>query len=59
MLDKVSLFKDKDGFTYKHPERNCSECCKYPCVPNMDKLLSNFAAYGCINYDTGFNVRHK
>ncbi len=41
------MFKDKDGFHYKHPERNCKNCKKYPCLNNMDKLYSNFAAYGC------------
>ena len=41
------MFKDKDGFHYKHPERSCTRCKNYPCLSNMDKLLSNFAAYGC------------
>lgn len=40
-------FKDKDGFHYKHPERDCNRCKNYPCLPDMDKLLGNFAAYGC------------
>lgn len=41
------MFKDKDGFHYKHPERSCQRCKNYPCLSNMDKLFGNFAAYGC------------
>jgi hypothetical protein len=41
------IFKDKDGFHYKFPERSCKRCLKYPCVTNMDNLKGNFAAYGC------------
>lgn len=44
--DKV-IFKDKDGFRYKYPERSCKKCMKYPCILNMDKLKSDFAKYGC------------
>lgn len=40
-------FKDKDGFHYKHPERSCIRCVNYPCLPDMSKLLGDFAAYGC------------
>lgn len=44
--------KDKDGFHYKYPDRNCVlRCMKYPCIPNMDKLTCNFAAYGCKYYE--------
>ena len=43
-------FKDKDGFRYKHPERSCSRCTNYPCLPNMDILLGDLAAYGCTMY---------
>ena len=45
------MFKDKDGFHYKHPERDCKKCKKYPCLHNMDILLGNFAAYGCVNFE--------
>ena len=52
------IFKDKDGFHYKHPERSCLRCIKYPCLPNMDKLKGNFASYGCKYYEdiNTFNV---
>ena len=44
------IFKDRDGFNYKHPERSCKRCLLYPCLPNMDKLLGDFGAYGCKKY---------
>lgn len=51
MCTKINIFKDKDGFTYQHPERSCNRCLNYPCIDNMDKLLSDFAKYGCIHFD--------
>ena len=47
----VVNFKDSDGFHYKHPERSCKKCLKYPCLNKMDKLKSNFGAYGCRYYE--------
>lgn len=44
------MFKDRDGFFYRHPERSCNRCINYPCIPNMNKLLCNFAKYGCRLY---------
>ncbi len=44
----MNIFKDKDGLLYSHPERSCKRCLNYPCVENMDTLLSDFAKYGCI-----------
>ena len=41
------MFKDKDGFHYKYPERSCKRCMKYPCLEKMEILQCNFAAYGC------------
>lgn len=43
-------FKDKDGLTYRHPERSCKKCLNYPCIEHMDKLCSDFAKYGCRNW---------
>ncbi len=45
------IFKDPDGFYYKFPERSCKRCLKYPCINNMDNLKSDFAKYGCKNWD--------
>lgn len=45
------MFKDPDGFHYKHPERNCNRCRKYPCLPKMELLKGNFAAYGCKEFE--------
>ena len=44
-------FKDKDGFRYKHPERSCKRCTKFPCLPNMNILTGDFAAYGCTMFE--------
>lgn len=41
------MFKNRDGFHYKFPQNSCDRCFKYPCLPNMDKLKSNFAKFGC------------
>lgn len=57
MDSTISIFKDDDGFTYKHPERSCKTCLKYPCIPEMDTLLSDFAKYGCFDY-YDFNMRN-
>jgi len=45
------MFKDPDGFHYKHPERSCKHCTKYPCLPKMELLKGNFAAYGCKEFE--------
>ena len=50
-------YKDPNGLTYKHPERSCKRCLKYPCITNMDKLYRDFAKYGCKHFDD-MNVFH-
>lgn len=52
------IFKDKDGFHYKHPERSCKRCKNYPCISGMDKLKGDFASYGCTLFEDAnvFNV---
>jgi hypothetical protein len=59
-IDEIK-FKDKDGFHYKYPDRSCKHCLSYPCLADMDKLQSNFAAFGCRNYqgDNTFNLCKK
>lgn len=42
--------KDPWGIKYKYPNRNCKECRLYPCFEGIDKCVSNFAAYGCVEY---------
>lgn len=58
MLTPEIKFKDEDGFHYKHPERSCKRCLKYPCIDNMQILKSNFASYGCKHYEdvNNFNL---
>lgn len=41
------IFKDKDNFHYKFPQRCCKRCLNYPCLPKMNLLKSNFAKFGC------------
>lgn len=45
------MFKDKDGFHYKYPERSCDRCLKYPCLEKMEILKSNFAKFGCRGWE--------
>ena len=54
-------FSDENGFHYKHPERSCEKCLKYPCVKNMEILRGNFAAYGCSRFEDSntFEICHK
>lgn len=48
-------YKDREGLVYKHPERSCDRCLKYPCIDNMNVLRCNFAKYGCKNWsDSNF-----
>ena len=47
MRSSKIIFKDKDNFHYKFPQRSCLRCLNYPCIPNMDKLKSDFAKLGC------------
>lgn len=44
------MFKDKDGFHYKHPERSCKRCLNYPCLEKMDTLKGDYAKYGCVGW---------
>ena len=46
----VGKEKDKYGVKLKYPNRQCKNCSKYPCFPEIEKCSSNFAAYGCIYY---------
>ena len=50
-MPNTVMFKDPDGFHYKHPERKCTRCRKYPCLPKMVLLKGNFAAYGCKEFE--------
>ena len=45
------ITKDADGFHYRHPERSCSKCLKYPCITGMENLRGDYAKYGCVNYE--------
>lgn len=45
------MFKDKDGFHYKFPQRSCQRCLKNPCIEGKQKLLGDFAKYGCQLYE--------
>ena len=45
------IFKDRDNFHYKFPQNSCKRCLNYPCIPNMEKLKSDFAKFGCKKFD--------
>ena len=46
-----NLEYSKDGVKYKHPERSCHSCSKYPCFDGIETKSCDFAKYGCIEYE--------
>lgn len=44
------ILKDSAGIVYKHPERTCSNCTRYPCFDGIKNLSCDFAKYGCRKY---------
>lgn len=52
---KINIEKDEYGVKLKFPNRTCKQCIRYPCFANIDKCASNFAAYGCIYYESKNN----
>lgn len=51
MKKKDNIFKDTEGIKYKHPERTCKDCEKYPCMKGMDSFKCDFAKYGCREFE--------
>lgn len=50
-VKKVKNFdRDDEGIIYKHPERTCKECVKYPCFKGIENFVCDFAKYGCRKY---------
>jgi hypothetical protein len=47
----MKVVKDKFGVSLKKPNRTCKDCNRYPCFTGIDKCVSDFAKYGCINYE--------
>lgn len=45
-----NFYKDKEGIIYKHPERTCKNCSKYPCFRGMELFTCDMAKYGCREY---------
>ena len=56
-INPAELGKDKFGIKLKFPNRNCKQCQRYPCFPEINKCMSNFAAYGCTYYRDSCNVK--
>ena len=50
-LTSETFSKDENGVIYKHPERSCKQCTKYPCFKgqNLEKFC-DYAKYGCVKY---------
>lgn len=44
------FYKDDEGIIYKHPERTCKNCIKYPCFKGIENFVCDMAKYGCIEY---------
>lgn len=55
-VNPILIDKDKFGVRLKFPTRSCEECKKYPCFPGIKKCSSNFAAYGCVQYQDRFRI---
>ena len=49
MSGKIT-YTNGEGYDYRFPERSCKKCVKYPCLEEMFNYKSDFAKYGCINY---------
>ena len=47
---KDSILKDPYGIVYKHPERTCKDCVRYPCFEGIENMTCDFAKYGCRKY---------
>lgn len=56
-----SILRDKDGITFKYPNRRCKDCSNFPCIKNMSKLKCDFAKYGCRLWSNAniFNIEEK
>lgn len=50
-VKKQKFDKDAEGVVYKHPERTCKNCKKYPCFRGIEKSVCDFAKYGCRDYE--------
>lgn len=48
---KESWSHDSEGLKYKHPERSCDKCNRYPCFRGIAFLSCNFAKYGCRDWE--------
>lgn len=46
----ITVIKDEYGVKLKFPERECTNCKKYPCFKGIEKCRSCFAKYGCKRY---------
>lgn len=49
-VNKKNFEQDDEGIKYKHPERTCKECAKYPCFKGMENFVCDMAKYGCRDY---------
>ena len=48
--DSSSFDMDKNGVKYRHPERTCKNCSKYPCFRGQKEMKCDYAKYGCKSY---------
>lgn len=49
--EKVIFGRDDDNNIYKYPSRKCKDCKKYPCFRGIENLDSDFAKYGCLEFE--------
>ena len=58
-VTEKEFYQDEEGIKYKHPERTCKDCLKYPCFRGQENFESDMAKYGCIHYIESIPVVRK
>lgn len=49
-MKHIRLDKDSAGVKYKHLDRTCKECKRFPCFEGIEICKCDFAKYGCRLY---------
>lgn len=49
-MKHIRLDKDSSGVKYKHLDRTCKECKRFPCFEGIGICKCDFAKYGCRLY---------
>lgn len=58
-MTEKEFYMDEEGIKYKHPERTCKNCLKYPCFRGIENFKSDMAKYGCVLYTDTYRKKKK